>query len=270
MKIPLVLMLMTIGVVAFAAIFKPSEKIMADDGVVPALISPSAPWGVVEETNTRPWSIICEELGYQEVHEGDIPESDYPRALMEKDIVAVWDAFYDDQHADPDDLRRQTFELSAHELANAIVQYQNEPTDIGGQLPKHPSTHYLLAAMVTKESSVTRDIKMGDLGEVGMLQVHGAALNGYNPEYVHERPWLGLLLGVRWLAIQIATCYPDGYENKEWTSVMWLGPMSIYAAGNRAQRKDGTCGVIGAAKERIDLSNMYRARVESNFARDEY
>ena len=192
------------------------------------------------------------------------PESDGSKEQMVKEIVTVWEIFFSDENVPGKDLRRNNFNKYAGMLADTIIMYQNGPTNRGGMLPKHPSTHYLLATMVTKESSVNADIiSMSSLREVGLLQVHGKALAGHKRNEIRDNPALGILLGVRWLTIQLHTCYPNGFDNEDWSSDMWIGPMSIYAAGNKAMKANGTCGKIKVGRQRVKLANRYKTRVEA-------
>jgi hypothetical protein len=201
---------------------------------------------------------ICKDVMSHRLSEADIPEAEISREEMISDITTIWEIFFKDNGTGPGDIRRKYFEQNAGFLADAILMYQNEPTDIGGKLPIHYSTHYLLATAITLESSVDKEVSEGDLGEIGMLQVHGKALAGYDPEVVKRNTRLGILLGVRWLAAHVPKCYPEGYD--EWNSHMWLGPMSLYAAGDKGYRKDGKCKKIDAARKRVDLFRMYRPR----------
>ncbi len=203
---------------------------------------------------------VCEELPV--VDPTDIPEYEISRERMVREVVALWDAFFDLDNASENDFRRDTFELYAEYLADMVITFQNKPTDIGGQLPKHPHTHLLLATMVTLESSVTTDV-VGGKREGGLLQVHGKAQAGIDLAEIRRRPRLGIFLGVRWLAAQIPKCHPEGVKDGDWTDEHWLGPLSLYAAGPRGYRKDGTCKRLGVSKKRIAKTRMYAALVSN-------
>lgn len=189
----------------------------------------------------------------------DVPEFGISKESMVEEIIFIWEEFFKDERVPPTDIRRDSFGQMANWLADAILIYQYSETDIGGKLPIHPSTHRLLAVMTTFECSVTPNVKRGRKGEVGPLQVMGAALGGYKEEEVDKNDRLGFILGARWLAVAIRDCYPDGYE--EWDEDMWNGPMSWYAAGSRAIRADGTCKNIKQAKDRLTKVKMYKSRI---------
>ncbi len=233
-------------------------------------IEEEKPWlEPVEEE--EPEDIVCEELSWElpiQFPQEDVPESDVSWHQMVQDTVMLWELFFDNDNAPIDDPRRDNFELYAEYLADAIITYQNQETDIGGRLPRHPSTHYLLATMVTKESSVTHDVvgKMHKKFEVGLLQTHGTALAGIRKDVVRKKPKLGLLLGVRWLAAQIARCHPEGIDDRNWTEEDWLEPLSVYAGGPKAIRADGTCKVFKVAKERLKQMRLYQDWVEGEMA----
>lgn len=203
---------------------------------------------------------ICEELPV--IDPTDIPEYEISREEMIREIVAIWNAFFDIDNAPESDFRRDSFELYAEYLADTIITFQNKPTDIGGQLPKHPHTHLLLATKVTIESSITTDAIGKSKGESGLLQVHGKARGGVDIAEIRKRPRLGIFLGVRWLAAQIPKCHPDGVDDEDWTDEHWLGPLSLYAAGGNGYRKDGTCKHLGVSKKVIAKTRMYAAWID--------
>lgn len=185
------------------------------------------------------------------------------RDQMVREVVALWEMYFDDDRAPADDPRRARFEEHARDLADAVILYQDEPTDIGGQLPGHRDDHLIVAYMVAKESSVTYDAIGTSHGEVGLLQLHGVSLAGYQLEQVQHNPRLGLLLGVRWLAAQLPKCrrQEDLYD-VGWTTEDWTGPLSLYAGGPKAIRKDGTCSRYGTMRDRVARVRLYRTRID--------
>lgn len=184
------------------------------------------------------------------------------RDQMVREVVALWEMYFDDDRAPASDPRRARFWEHARDLADAVILYQDEPTDIGGQLPGHRDDHLIVAYMVAKESSVTYDVVGTSHGEVGLLQLHGVSLAGYSPEAVQYNPRLGLMLGVRWLAAQLPKCkrQTNLYE-VGWSTDDWTGPLSLYAGGPKAIRKDGTCARYGTMRERVDRVRLYRVRI---------
>jgi hypothetical protein len=206
---------------------------------------------------------VCEELPL--VDPADIPEYEIGREEMVQEIIALWNAFFKKDNAPANDFRRDTFETYAEYLTDTIITFQNQPTDIGGQLPRHPNTHLLIATMVTLESSVTFDaVGKKNEGESGLLQIHGKAREGIDYIEIRRRPKLGLFLGVRWLASRIPECYPNGINDEDWTDEHWLGPLSLYAAGQRGYRKNGTCKHLKVSKKRIRLTKMYATWVKGS------
>lgn len=182
------------------------------------------------------------------------------REVMAREVVDLWTMWFDDERAPANDPRRERFEEHALDLADAVIMYQDEPTDIGGQLPGGRDDHLVVAYMVARESSVTYDV-VGAMGEVGLGQLHGVALAGYAPEVVQHNPRLGLLLMVRWLASQLPKCpSPDLYD-MAWSTDDWVAPLSLYAGGHRAIKADGTCARFSSMQERITQVLIYRARI---------
>lgn len=185
------------------------------------------------------------------------------RGVMIEENVMLWDMFFDDDGAKATDVRRGRFREYAEYVADAVLMYQGD-TDIKGKIPKHRNVHLLVGTMMTIESSVTFDV-VGPAPrfEVGMLQLHGRALAGFKRDKVKKNPQLGVLLGVRWLAAQIPVCYPDGTDQETWTDESWLGPLSVYQAGEKvAVAKNGKCHRLSVAKKRVRLTKMYRARID--------
>jgi len=177
-------------------------------------------------------------------------------------VIQVWNMFLQDNNMSKKDPRRLRFKEFAGYTIDAIETYERNPTDIGGQLPSNVNSHILVASMITKESSVDSTVVGKTHNEVGLLQIHGLALAGHDPEVVRNNPSLGVLLGVRWLAVQIGTCINlEGYP-KQWTDGSWLGPLSVYGSGPQAIDKEKKrCREFGFAKERIALSKFYAARI---------
>lgn len=197
----------------------------------------------------------------------DRPESETSRERMVLEVETLWDLWFDDEKAPLADPRRERFAEFAGYLVDAVLMYQDAPTDIGGRMPGGKDDHLMVAYMVAKESSVTYDAVGTSHGEVGLLQIHGRALAGYSPDKVQHNPKLGLLLGVRWLASQIPKCQQEGSgsvygDEFAWETSDWIGPLSLYAGGPNGRNRDGSCARFQSMKERIDAVRMYRTRVD--------
>jgi len=221
---------------------------------------------VTQNTENKLW--LQESKDIKAIHEEiDIelvkaPEID--RTQMIEDIIQVWEMFLDDAECKQRDPRRMNFSVFAEELADAIIMYQNNPTDIGGQLPKDRNIHILMAVIVTKESSIVHNaVGAAPRFEVGLMQIHGVALAGYNPDLVQHSSRLGLLLGVRWFAAQMDDCkiHRIPGDNQEWRVDDLVGPMSVYAGGSKAIKKNGTCFRYKVARERVNLTKLYLTRI---------
>jgi len=239
-------------------------------GVSPWLQEPKE-----EEEESEP---ICEELAwdatvYYASNEprdfGATPDpadrAEYERSydLMVDEVVMLWTMFFDDDGAKATDPRRDRFFEFAEHLVDAVIMYQDRPTDLGGQLPKHENVHLLAAHLVTRESSVTPGA-VGHLGEVGLMQImpnNRAALAGYSAKKVSQNPKLSLLLGVRWLAYSTTECPGVDVFDPGWDDYDWVKPLSVYAGGPNAKRSDGTCRSFGLAKRRVKKTIMYRTRI---------
>ncbi|MEA3225048.1 MAG: hypothetical protein U9Q07_03795 [Planctomycetota bacterium] len=208
----------------------------------------------------------CDQNGCKEVEEVDRAESEMPRERMIEEVALLWTMYFDDDNAPVRDKRRGKFDEYAEHLVDAVIMYQNTPTDIGGQLPGHKNDHLVMAYIVAKESSVTYDVVGTSNEEVGLMQCHGKSLAGYSPERVQHNPRLGLLLGVRWLTSQLPKCEQEGSgvfgETFAWEDSDWIGPLSVYAGGQNAIRKNGTCAHFKKSKERVDAVRMFRTRID--------
>jgi len=184
--------------------------------------------------------------------------------VMISEVVMLWTMFFDDEDAPQADPRRDRFQEFAEYLVDTVIMYQDSPTDIGGQLPKQRNVHLLIAQVVTKESSVTPDV-VGPQGEVGLMQImptNKIALAGYLPETVQHNPRLGLILGIRWLAHMVSECPQNDIFEVGWDDYNWLGPLSVYAGGQKAKRKNGTCMSFDIARDRIAMTLFYRSRID--------
>lgn len=194
----------------------------------------------------------------------DRPESEQSKEDMVEEVVMLWEIFFEDAGTRKTDKRRDRFTEFAEYIVDYVVMFQDAPTDIGGQLPRHKNVHLLIATMVTFESSITPNL-VGKKGEVGLMQImpNGPAIAGYNPVLVQNNPKLGLFLGIRFLASVTQSCKRVNLLNEEWGDYDWLGPLSLYGGGGKAKNKDGTCKAYTVSRERIDRTVMYRARIDN-------
>lgn len=241
-------------------------NVSADDSVVTTPVEQVVEYGVVDSPWFRddPGEVgfaPCEEIHV--ISAEDIPESEIKKERMISEVVMTWDMFLDDEGAPVSDPRRAKFEEYAQYLVDSVFLFQDRPTDIGGQLPKSDNIHFLISTMVTFESSVISGVvgKYKGNKEVGLMQTHGKALAGFSREQVKNNPKLGLLLGVRWLAVQIHTCYPNGAP-ENFIHDDWIGPLSAYAGGPKGIRTDGRCRRFTKSNERVAKMMMYENRVK--------
>lgn len=212
--------------------------------------------------------MVCEELPWEPI-EGrfdvaDVPEFEVSWVQMVREIVMLYEYFFDE--IGPNDPRRGNFELFAEHVADAVITYQNQETDIGGRLPRHKNTHLMVATIITKEASVNEKVE-GKRGEIGLMQImpHGPTIAHLDPEFVKKRPKLQILLGTRWLARQVKTCYPEGIEDHEWTDEHWIGPLSAYAAGpGGVSKRTGKCHKFKKSKERVAKLQLYRVWIDGD------
>ncbi len=278
---------MAVFVVVFLIVNAIATWLMAE--TIPERVRGDAtPWMQEEPFHGEDYGPICEELAWgakvyyvwddeplvfgETLEPEDRAEYEYDYNLMIAEIEELWTMFFDDDNAKDRDKRRDRFNDHATDLADAVVMYQDAPTDIGGQLPMHENVHLLMAWMVAKESSITYDA-VGDKGEVGLMQImpnNRKALAGYSPDQVQHNPKLGLLLGVRWMAAMIEECPDTDVFDVGWSDHSWLGPLSVYAGGPNAIRKNGTCKVFKTARERIARVLMYRSRIEQEKSRGNF
>jgi len=196
------------------------------------------------------------ELEEQSIQEEAIEVTEREQKIQE--VVALWNMFYDDQGVKWNK-RRAKFPEYAGYLVDAVKMYEDNPTDIGGQLPANTDNHLIVATMVTLESAVKPEVVGFLKGEVGLLQIHGrAALAGHTKKEVKNNPKLGLILGVRWLAYHTQFCdQKSGLDN-------WKQSLSLYGAGLRGGRRaDGSCKEIRVARKRVRLAKFYRTRIHA-------
>jgi len=218
----------------------------------------------------------CEQNGCDNLVEfGEKSEAEISPEQMVAEVEMLWEMWFDDENAPANDKRRQRFTEFAEYLVDAVIMYQNEQTDIGGQLPGAKNDHLVVAYMVAKESSVTYDVVGTSHEERGLMQLHGVALAGYSPDKVQNNPRLGLLLGVRWLASFIPQCQQDGAggifgDEFAWEDSDWIGPLSVYAGGPRGFRKDGRCAEFRTMRDRINAVRMYRTRIDHKMSGSDY
>ncbi len=201
----------------------------------------------------------------------DRAEYERDLALMRWEVEMLWELFYDDDGAKRTDPRRAKFGQYAEYVVNAVTMYQDNPTDIGGQLPKHKNVHLFFALIIAKESSVTNGV-VGRLGEVGLMQLmpgNRGALAGYPASKVKNNPELNIFLGGRWLAYVTQECPGTDVFDPDWDDFDWVKPFSVYAGGMNAKRKDGTCRSFTIAGDRVRLVVMYRTRID-HLAETEY
>ncbi len=199
----------------------------------------------------------------------DRPETEVSQDRMIEEVEMLWTMYFDDDNVKASDPRRKRFGELAEYLVDAVIMYQDAPTDIGGQLPRHKNDHLMIAYTAAKESSVTPDAindgKKGK-GEVCLMQLHGKALAGYPAEKVRNNAKLCLLLGTRWLTSQIPQCKQEGSgvygEQFVWETSDWTGPLSVYAGGPKAIRKNGQCIHFTKMIERVNAVRMFRTRID--------
>lgn len=256
--------LLVVIAIIFAAInFFSNGPASASEAVVRTLERVERPW--MAETTDPDHGCSCVECSWMPCH-APVPEADMPEYIGSRDeivneIVLYWQIFFEDEDAPMLDKRRARFEWYANLVYDAVRYYQEHETDIGGRLPRCRGAFQLAASIVTFESSVNHTVVGSEPRlEVGLFQVHGRALAGYKRDAVRKNAWLGVRLGVRWLASRIPMCYPDGINDAAWNDGDWMGPMSVYAAGDNGMW-NGKCLKLRVARKRIDRMIEYRERI---------
>lgn len=182
------------------------------------------------------------------------------REQMVEEVVAVWNFWYDDDGVKPNhriNKRRKNFHIYAEYLVEAVRYYQEYETNKGGQLPMDENTHIVMAVMVAAETSVRPEVIGKSRGEVGLLQVHGHALQGHKKHEVIDSPWLGVWLGTRWIAYHTQFCHPRTENISKWKQYI-----SVYGAGLYGGRyRNGECKEISLAKRRVRIAKSYSKRI---------
>lgn len=153
-------------------------------------------------------------------------------------------------------IHEKNFKKFSRPLAEVVYYYQHNKTDLGGILPKGDETYLFFAMMVAKETAVI-PTKRGKIGEVGLIQVHGPAQNGWTIREILDDPRKGLIAGVKWMTSKFKTCRKNvDYYN--WETPDWQYPLSIYAAGEGNGRvRKGNCTTIRVAIQRVNLLQRY-------------
>lgn len=195
----------------------------------------------------------------KEIKDFDNPKQS-ERSVMIDDIVGAWNIGYDREGLPQNYKQRDKFQEYAEYLTDAMIFYQNNKSDIGGKLPIHSSTHFMLASMVFEESRV-KPRRVGKKGDVGLLQVlNKDARNGHTKKEIRDNPELGIKVGVRWLTATMPTVGATKFLLK-WKDNYWLKPVSLYVAGKGALKDDNSWGVVSMARKRVRLMKLYRKLV---------
>lgn len=240
----------TASIISFACAVPPT---LASPGMKPKAILPAP--SPTEELDS-PVSIIANPA----------------REVMIRDIIGIWKLAFRDDRAKPKDKRRKRFRKYAEYLADAVLMYQEEPVEVNGrmvQLPKHRSSHLIMAYVAFKESSLRpRIVGKTKWREVGMMQLHGRALAGYSKKQVRYNTQLGIELGVRWATAMLYECPASKWKIKrrphKWKNYDWLRPLTMYGAGpGRALKPNGRCKVFDFARRRVSKVGTYSARIDS-------
>ena len=178
-------------------------------------------------------------------------------AAMTKDIKDFWIYYYNKKAWPIREKHYKAFDKYSKELAQIVYYFKRNESSLGGKLPDNKDTHIFIAMMVAKETAVNPYVRGKLRNEVGLLQVHGAALLRHKPKEVLENPKLGLFLGVNWIASKFQTCWKNTDENN-WDNTMWYYPITIYAAGEgKGRAYKGKCQTIGVARTRINMTIRY-------------
>jgi hypothetical protein len=169
--------------------------------------------------------------------------------IMAAEIKNYWVNYYNKKEYPINKLQKYRFNRFSKSLAKTVYYFQNNNTDLGGRLPKDRYTHLFLAMMIAKETAVDPTVRGKTRKEVGLIQIHGAALMRYTPQEVLDNPELGIYLGTRWLTSKFNTCRKN--MKKEWNNLYWQYPISIYAAGEGNGRAyKGKCKSISIGRDR--------------------
>lgn len=202
-------------------------------------------------------SLLEEQLSPEE-------EEEQLRQEMEDEVISLWRIYLEDHDTGSKDKRWDVLDQFAHSLIKYVRKFQTEGVKKGKEiirLPEHENVHLLLATMVIFETALYHEA-VGPIGEVGLLQTHGVALNGFKPAYVQRNPDLGLMLGVRWLTLQLPHC--ERPSDSEWCDDDWLGPLSVYAGGLKKAKRNGKCLKFKVSKKRVEYTKYYRDRIDSS------
>lgn len=179
-----------------------------------------------------------------------------PRELIKSDVHTIWNWWLDEQGVNKNHPGRKRLEKFAGHVADAVTYYQTHKTNVGGILPLGRDTHIIIAVKVIKETAIKPWVIGKKRHEVGLMQVHGEALDGHRRREVINNPRLGVFLGVRWLAYHAQFCGKD--PTAVWTAEDWLGTLTIYGAGLRAGRKGKECKIMSFAIRRVNTTIKYR------------
>lgn len=193
-------------------------------------------------------------------------EETITKEQLESEVVWAWNTIFNDVGAWYKDKRRKMFPIYARMLINnlELIRNQEIPEDvIEHKFPNGRWDHILLAVMAYEESSIKPKVVGRSNEEVGLFQLHSAALQGYSSKEVQYNTELGIFLGLKWTAGAIAICSaynPSLLDN--WDLNSWLGPLAVYGGGERRAIKNGKCVTNWKfAKERVNMTKNLVARL---------
>jgi hypothetical protein len=179
----------------------------------------------------------------------------YSPNKKEQEVLQVWKRYFERWgYKKPPVKRIKDLRKYAKWLVYWTTFYERNEGNFGGKLLLFADNHILIAVMMYKETGLQPNV-VGDLGEVGLLQVWGDALDGYRRQEVKSNPELGIRLGIQWLAYSTTRCKQPKSRPYDWR---WA--LTQYGAGPKAGSKNN-CKVYRFARQRIWLAKKHRKRI---------
>ena len=183
-----------------------------------------------------------------------------------KEVLQTWKLYFKKWGIDkPKPKRTKDYTSYAIAVKKWTEYYESNEGIFGGKLPKWDKNHILVAVIIYKETGIRSD-QIGDLGEVGLMQVWGSALTENKTtnrkEYKQQKqkviknPELGIRLGTQWLAHTTTLCKTP----EKWNDWSWLKPLTQYGAGPKA-KVNGKCQVYSFARKRVRRTINIRKKI---------
>lgn len=175
----------------------------------------------------------------------------------EQEVLKAWRMYFNEWGIEkPSEKRTKDYREYAKHIVKWVGYYEKNEGVFGGKLPAFEDNHILIAVIIQKETGIYSH-RRGPRGEVGLMQVWDIAQGDYTVKQILEKPELGVMLGIQWLAYSTTRCR----QPKKWKATSWLKPLTQYGAGPKAT-VNGKCEVFSFARRRVNKTMIYRREID--------